>query len=220
MTLTLHYLVNSRAQRILWMLEELGLPYEVEVYPRDPKTNLAPEALKAVHPLGKSPVITDGSVVVAESGAIIEYLAQTHAPETMIPSDPEALRQYRYWMHYAEGSLMPLLVTSYIFRVAGGKVPVLARPVLMAVPKAMVKAYYGPTLKTHMDFVEGYLGERTWFAGEAISGADIQMSFPLETSAGRVEGDYPNIRAYVARVHARPAYQRALKAVGVDYAYA
>ena len=217
---TLHYLADSRAQRILWMLEEIGIPYAVESYERNPKTRLAPASLKAIHPLGKSPVLTDDGLTIAESAVIVEHLAQTYAAEDWIPAEAAALRQYRYWMHYSEGSLMPLLLLSYLFQMADKRVPFLLKPLLMFVPNAIVKAYVGPTLATHMDFVERHLGEHTYFAGDQISAADVMMIFPLEASQSRVEVEYPNVAADVARVHARPAYQRALTEAKMPYAYA
>jgi glutathione S-transferase len=214
----LHYLNDSRAQRVLWMLEEIAVPYEVQVWHRDPKTKLAPKAFAEVHPLGKFPVIQDGAQILAESGAVVDYLAERYGQD-LIPEDATARERYRFWLHYAEGSLMPPLLMAFVFDKVRQKAPLLLRPLAMIGPNAITKAYLGATLNTHMRFVEAHLAQHAWFAGEAFSAADIQMSFPLETSAGRVEGDYPHIVAFVRRIQERPAYQRALKAVDVPYAY-
>jgi glutathione S-transferase len=217
--ITLHYLEDSRAHRILWMLEEVGAPYEVEVYRRDPKTSLAPRELRALHPLGKSPVITDADgVVYAESGAIIEYLAEEYAPE-LYPSGGEARRESRYWLHYAEGSLMPFLVMQLVFGKARARIPRIARPLLMAVPSLITKAYLGPNVERHLAFVEGHLEGRSFFVGDALTVADIQMSFAAEAIAERAPGEYPNIEAYVRGIQAREAYARALDAVPLEYGY-
>jgi glutathione S-transferase len=211
-----HHLEKSRSQRVLWLLEELGIPYEVRRYPRDPVSSLAPPALQAVHPLGKSPVITDGDVTIAESGAIIEYLIERHGNGRLRPAagTPELLR-YRYWLHYAEGSLMPLLVMSLIFRRVE-QAPLLVRPIAKAIAGQVRRAYLGPNLRANQAFVEQALGEHTWFAGEELSGADIQMSFPLEALLARSADarELPRCRAFLDRVHARPAYQRAIETGG------
>jgi glutathione S-transferase len=217
--ITLHYLNDSRAHRILWMLEEIGAPYEVRVWHRDPKTMLAPVAFEEIHPLGKFPVIQDGPLTLAESGAIVDFLATRYATQ-LIPEDASAKEQYRYWLHYAEGSLMPPLLMAFVFSKVKEKAPRWVRPIAMAGPNAISKAYLQPTLTTHMRFVDGHLAENPWFAGDAFSAADIQMSFPLEASVERIAGEYPNIMAFVRRIQQRPAYQRALQAAGVPYAYA
>ena len=220
--ITLHHLENSRSQRIIWMLEELGVPYEIKRYERDKKTGLAPASLKAVHPLGKSPVITDGEITMSESGAIIDYLGRTYgqgkfAPE---PGAPTWL-DYNYWLHFAEGSLMPPLVMRLVFdAIKKKKMPFFVRPIRDKIVGETMKLFVGPLVKTHFDYVEQHLKQHDWFAGNDLSGADIQMSFPLEAAvAGGAGKGYPAITAYVKRIHARPAYQRALKAGG-DYAYA
>jgi glutathione S-transferase len=210
--IVVHHLNNSRSQRILWMLEELGLPYEVKRYEREP-TMQAPAALRAVHPLGKSPVIVDGDKVLAESGAIIEYLAATYGDGKFAPAfgTPEQLR-YTYFLHYAEGSLMPLLLLKLVFARMPERVPFVIRPVAKAIAGAAQKTLIGPQLDNHLAFLEGELAGRDWFAGAALSGADIQMSFPLEAAAARAGLDrrYPKLQSFLARIHARPAYQRAL----------
>ncbi|QBM16113.1 hypothetical protein MARI_01930 [Marinobacter sp. JH2] len=221
--ITVHHLNNSRSQRILWMLEELGVPYEIKRYERDAETMLAPESLKKVHPLGKSPVITDGDLVVAESGAIIEYLANTYGKDTMLPdSGGQAWLDYTYWLHYAEGSLMPPLVMRLVFeKVKTSPMPFFIKPVAKAISDKTNEIFIGPMIKTHLDFVEAHLAKNTWFLGDNLSAADIQMSFPLEASAARgiIGKNRPNITAWVARVHARPAYKSALEKGG-EYDYA
>lgn len=218
-----HHLNNSRSQRILWMLEELGLAYEIRRYERDPKTMLAPTTLKQIHPLGKSPVITDGDATVAESGAIITYLAETYGEESLMPArGTSAYRDYVYWLHYAEGSLMPPLLLRLVFeKVKANPMPFFARPIARQIVDKTNSIFIGPQIKTHLDYVEAHLSQHEWFAGDQLSGADFQMSFPLEASVARGLTDrrYPQIQAYVKRYQARPAYQRALEKGG-DYAYA
>jgi glutathione S-transferase len=220
--ITVHHLEDSRSQRVLWLLEELGLDYEIRRYERDPETMLGPESLKRVHPLGKSPVIEDDGRVVAESGAIIEYLVQRHGDGRLAPpaGTDEHLR-YTYWLHYAEGTLMPLFVMGLVFeRLSGPPMPLLLRPVGGLIGAGVRKSFIEPRLGENLAFIEDELGRSTWFAGEELSGADVQMSFPLEAAASRGGvDDYPRIRAFVERVHARPAYRRALERGG-PYSYA
>ncbi|NKF23691.1 glutathione S-transferase family protein [Solimonas marina] len=217
--ITVHHLNNSRSQRVLWLLEELGLPYEVKRYERDAKTMLAPAALKAVHPLGKSPVITDattdGTHTIAESGAIFEYILERYGNGRLQPQPgtPERLR-YSYWMHYAEGSLMPLLVMTLIFSRIVPSTPALFRPIARAIVNGVHKQFLGPNLKTQLDYVDQELAAHTWFAGEAFSAADIQMSFDCEAAMARGDAPRPHIGAFVEKIHARPAYQRALERGG------
>ncbi|MCB9752342.1 MAG: glutathione S-transferase [Myxococcales bacterium] len=216
--ITLHYLTDSRAHRILWMLEELGLEYEIEVHRRNAQ-NLAPDSLRAVHPLGKSPVLVDDGVTLAESGAIVEHLAETYAP-AMRPTEGEAAREHRYWLHFAEGSLQPALVMKHVFNLARARVPRLLRPVLTLVPRMIERAYLDATLDGLIRFVDDHLDGREFFVGDALSCADVMMIFPLEASASRHSGGASNIERYVRGVHARPAYQASLKRAGVPYAYA
>ncbi len=216
--IVLHHLNNSRSQRVLWLLEELGVPYEVKRYERDAKTMLAPEALRAVHPLGKSPVITDGAEVVAESGAIMEYLADTYGQGKLLPppGDP-ARRRHTYWLHYAEGSLMPPFLMSLIFaKVRSAPMPFFAKPIAHGIADKVMSSFVTPQVTLHLDFLEAELGKSTWFAGEAFSVADIQLSFPLEAAASRggLDASRPRLMAYLQRIHARPAYLRALEKGG------
>ncbi|MGE0357999.1 MAG: glutathione S-transferase [Burkholderiales bacterium] len=212
--ITVHHLNNSRSQRVLWLLEELGLDYRIERYRRDPATLAAPASLREVHPLGKSPVITDGSATIAESGAILEYLVEAHGDGRLAPArgTPERLR-YTYWMHYAEGSAMPPLLLKLVFdRVESGPMPFLARPVARAIARRVKEDFVMPQIARHLDFLEEELGRHAWFAGEAFSAADIQMSFPLEAAAARagLDGSRPRLADFLARIHARPAHARAL----------
>ena len=221
--IVVHHLNDSRSQRVLWLLEELGLPYEIKHHQRDAKTMLAPPELLAVHPLGKSPVITDAGVTLAETGAIVEYLLDQHGGGRLLPEPKtaEALR-YRYWLHFAEGSMMPPLLLSLIFdRIANGPMPFLIRPVARGISKTVMDLTVHPNLTRQLDFLEAELGRSTWFAGDALTGADIMMSFPLEAAAKRagLDASRPRLMAFLQRIHARPAYLQAL-ARGGSYAFA
>ncbi|MEE4296319.1 MAG: glutathione S-transferase [Wenzhouxiangella sp.] len=217
-----HHLEDSRSQRILWILEELGVDYRVKRYARDPKTALAPEALRKVHPLGKAPVITDQGQTYAESGVIIEYLARTYGDERWAPRpDDSAYWRFAYWMHYAEASMMPPLLLKLVFdKLRNGPVPFFVKPVLRKIADEVDKAFINQQIKTHFSYVDQYLADHEWFAGSDISAADIQMSFPLEAALARgtIDDAYPAIVAYVQRFQARDAYRKALKRGG-DYAY-
>ena len=214
--ITVHHLNNSRSQRVLWLLEELGVPYEIKRYQRDPQTMLAPPSLRAVHPLGKSPVITEGDLTLAESGAIIEHLAEREGRLVPTLGSPE-WKRYRYWMHYAEGSLMPPLLLKLVFdRLGKAKAPFFARPIVKAIAAKAKSTYIEPQINLHLDYLEGELGKSTWFAGEEFSAADIQMSFPIEGAAARggLDARRPKLTAFLERIHARPAYRRALERGG------
>jgi glutathione S-transferase len=215
--LTVHHLENSRSQRILWLLEELGLDYEVRRYERDPASSLAPPALKAIHPLGKSPVLADGDTVVAETGAIVEYVLDRYGEGRLQPSarTPERLR-YTYWMHAAEGTAMPLMVMTLIFGRVETAVPWFLKPIARAIVGQVRAAYLGPNTDALLAHMEAELGRSAWFAGDELSGADIMMSFPVEAAAARtpLAGAYPKLEAFLAAVHGRPAYRRALERGG------
>jgi glutathione S-transferase len=215
--ITVHHLNNSRSQRILWLLEELGCEYEIKKYQRDPKTLLAPAELRRVHPLGKSPVITDGVDTIAESGAIIEYLIDTYGNGRLRPADgtPER-RRYTYWLHYAKGSAMTPLLLKLIFqRMPRGPMPFPIRPVVKAVSRRAQETYIDPQLKAHAAYWENELGKSQWFAGDEFTAADIQMSFPLEGAAARTGGQMGDkTKAFLGRIHERPACQRALQRGG------
>jgi glutathione S-transferase len=217
--ITLHHLENSRSQRILWLLEELGLQYRVKRYSRDPATKLAPASLRKVHPLGKSPVITDGELTVAESGAIIEYLVGRYGTDSGLrPAEgsPQQLR-YSYWLHYAEGSAMPPLLLGLIFRkMPEAPMPFFVRPVVRGIAAKVQQSYIQPQLALHFDYMEAELGRFEWFAGPAFTAADIQMSFPVEAAGatGLLGDDRPRLQAFLERIVSRPAYQRALKKGG------
>lgn len=209
-----HHLENSRSQRVLWLLEELGAPYEVRRYARDRKTMLAPPELKAVHPLGKSPVISDDGEVIAETGAIIEHLVERHGQGRLAPPPGSAdRRRYRYWLHYAEGSLMPLLVMKLIFsKTATAPTPWLIRPIAKAIANGVGQWYLDPNLKLHLGVIERELAATGWFAGPELSAADVIMSFPLEAAVARggAASGHPNIQAFLARIQSRPAWTAAL----------
>jgi len=216
--ITVHHLHNSRSQRILWLLEELGAEYEVRRYERDAATMLAPASLRAVHPLGKSPVITDGDVTMAESGAIIEYLADRYGAGRLAPAPgaPERLR-YTYWLHYAEGSAMPPMLMSLVFnRLRTAPAPFFVRPVARGIADKVMTSFVSPQIKLHLDYMEGELGKSRWFAGDEFSAADVQMSFPLEAAASRggLDASRPRLTDFLARIHERPAYRRALEKGG------
>ena len=217
----LHHLNHSRSQRVLWMLEELGLDYELVRYERDPQTLEAPASLRQVHPLGKSPVLEDGDLVLAESAVIIEYLAEHYGPHLLPEAGTAARRQCSYWLHYAEGSLMPLLLMKLIFqKVKSGPMPFFAKPIAKGIAGKVTGSFIDPRVNQHLDFVEAELGDSPWLLGESMSAADFQMSFPLEAARSRGGlGSRPRLNAYVDRIHAHPSYQRALAKVG-DYAYA
>ena len=212
--ITVHHLENSRSQRVLWLLEELGLTYEVKRYARNPKTMLAPPELRAIHPLGKSPVITDGELTLAESGAILEYLVERYGAGRLAPASgtPQRLR-YTYWLHYAEGSAMPPLLLKLVFtQVPRAPKLGLLRPIVRRIAEGVKAAFVEPQIRLHLDYLEGELGKSTWFAGAEFSAADIQMSFPIEAAAagGSVGEGRARLRAYLQRIAARPAYRRAL----------
>ncbi len=213
-----HHLENSRSQRVLWLLEELGVGYDVKRYERDKTTSLAPPELKKVHPLGKSPVIEDDGRVIAETGAMIDYILDHHGSGRMRPAfgTPE-FEQYRYWLHYSEGSAFPpLLLKLILTRMASAKMPFFAKPIAKKIVQGALDGFVDPQLRLHFDFIEGQLGKSEWFAGPEFSGADIIMSFPLEAAASRgaVGKKAPNIEAFLKRIHARPAYQKALSRGG------
>lgn len=208
MTITVHHLENSRSQRVLWMLEELGLPYAVKRYERNKVTMLAPAELRRVHPLGKSPVIEDDGSVIAETGAIVEYLVERGNGRLGPPAHRDNARRWRFWLHYAEGSLMPPLLVKLVL----ARIPILG--------KAAQKKIQ-PMIDVHLDYIERELSQRPWFAGDDMTAADIMMSFPLEAARARagLDASRPATTAWFDRIHARPAYQAAL-AKGGPYAYA
>jgi glutathione S-transferase len=213
--IVVHHLQNSRSQRVLWLLEELGVPYEVKRYERDRATMLAPPELRAVHPLGKSPVLTDADSTLAESGAILEYLVERYGEGKLVPAagTPERLR-YTYWLHYAEGSAMPPLLLKLIFdRVESAPMPFFVRPVARGIAKKVKAQFVTPQLETHLSYVDAELARSRWFAGDAFTAADVQMSYPMEAArsrAGVTEATRPHIAAWLKTIHARPAYRRAL----------
>lgn len=216
--ITVHHLNNSRSQRILWLLEELGAEYEVIRYQRDSKTMLAPPELRKIHPLGKSPVITEGELTIAESGAIVEYLVDRHGDGKLKPAHRTAEQlRYTYWLHYAEGSGMPPLVMSLIFsRIPKQPMPFFVKPVAKGIAEKVSSNYIEPQLKAHRDYLESELKGRDWFAGNDFTAADIQMSFIVEafSARGGLDSGQPRLGDWLARIHSRPAYQRALERGG------
>lgn len=214
--LTVHHLNQSRSHRVIWALEELSLPYEIVRYQRE-KNMLAPESLKRVHPLGKSPVVEDNGLILAESGAILEYLQETYDPESALkPLDPAHKVQYRFWLHYAEGSLMPLLLMKLVFNSLGKPpVPFGMRTLGKALGQGVQKAYINRQLETHARFIESHLAQNSWFAGETLSMADIQMSFPIFALLARGSIDnLPHTEAWKTKVEKRPGWQRTLEQGG------
>ncbi len=213
--ITVHHLENSRSQRVLWLLEELGLAYEIVLYKRDPETLLAPPSLRAVHPLGKSPVIVDGDTTVAESGAIVEYLVEKYGRDSGLKphgGSPEQLR-YTYWLHYAEGSAMTPLFLGLVFaRLPKAPMPFFIKPIVRGLSDKVRSNYIAPQIKLHLDYMEAELGKFAWFAGDAFSAADIQISYPIEAASlrGGLDASRPKLWNWLQRIHARPAYQRAL----------
>ena len=220
--ITVHHLENSRSQRVLWLLEELEIPYEVKRYQRDPKTMLAPASLRAVHPLGKSPVITDGGRTIAETGAIVEYIISHYGNGRLVPpaGSDEQLR-YTYWLHFAEGSAMPPLVMTLLFNEMPKRAPFFIRPVAKAIGDTVKKSYLGPMITSQLALMEQEVAKGGWFAGSAFTAADVMMSFPAEAAAARagLDDSYPNLKAWLATIQGRSAYKAAL-VKGGPYAYA
>ncbi len=218
--LTVHHLENSRSQRILWLLEELGADYEIKHYKRSKTTNLAPAELKDIHPLGKSPVITHGDHVIAETGAIVEYILETIGGGRFMPAEEVDKLRYKFWLHYAEGSAMPPLLIKLVLDSMETKAPALIRPIVKAATGKVKQNFLNPQLNTHLSFINDELMDVEWFVGGELSGADFMMSFPLEAAANRAgASDYPAIKAFLARIHDRPAYKTALEKGG-PYAFA
>ena len=220
--LTVHHLNNSRSQRVLWLLEELGVPYEIKPYQRDAKTMLAPPELRAIHPLGKSPVVTQGELTLAETGAIVEWIVDHHGQGRLAPPPGSAERvRWSYWLHYAEGSAMPPLLLKLVFGRLPAGAPALLRPVVNMIAARAQASFIDPNLKAHFDYWESELGKSEWFAGPEFSAADVMMSFPVEAAADRggALAGRPRLAAFLEKIHARPAYQRALERGG-PYAYA
>ncbi|CAN5323121.1 glutathione S-transferase [soil metagenome] len=217
-----HHLNNSRSQRLLWLLEELGAPYEIKKYERNTETMLAPPELRAIHPLGKSPVIEDDGVVVAETGAIIEDILSKYPGNALTPAaGTEAARRLTYWLHYAEGSAMTPLLLKLVFGALPKRAPGLIRPIVNAVSAKAQSGFIDPQIVTHTAYWESELTRAPWFAGDRFSAADIMMSFPVEAAAARSPygADKPKLKSWLQTIHARPAYQRALERGG-PYAYA
>jgi glutathione S-transferase len=216
--IVVHHLNNSRSQRILWLLEELGLDYEIKKYQRDPKTMLAPPELKAVHPLGKSPVISDDDNVVAESGAIVTYLVERYGQGKLAPTAGTADKlRYNHILHYAEGTAMPPLLMKLVFdRMETERMPFFVKPIARGIAAKVKKMFIMPNIENNLAFLEGELNKSAWFAGSEFTAADVQISFVLEAAAmrGGLDARYPKLLAWLEGIHARPAYQRALERGG------
>lgn len=219
---TVHHLENSRSQRVLWLLEELGIDYDIKHYQRDKKTGLAPKALFDVHPLGKSPVIVNDELIIAESGLIIEYLIDTYGHGQLMPArgTPEHL-QYRYWLHYSEGTFMNLMIITLVLnRIESAPQPFFIKPITRAIARKAKDGYSGPNIKLNLQYLEAVLQTSKWFCGSRMSGADIMMSFPIEAAAVRTDltENYPALAEFHKRIKLLPAYQRAIERGG-PYAY-
>lgn len=214
--ITVHHLEQSRSQRIIWLLEELGLSYDIAHYQRDRNTLLAPPSLKNLHPLGKAPVVEDNGTVYAESGAIFDHLLEAYPEHNLIPNDANGKRQFRYWMHYAEGSLMPLLVMTLVFqRIPKSPMPFFARPIAKKITGKVIGQYIQPQLDTHLAMINQHLADNTWLCGEFFSAADIQMSFPLLAAKARTTlADYPHVVRYITQLEAHPGYQKTIEIIG------
>ena len=220
--IVVHHLNNSRSQRVLWLLEELGVPYDIKHYQRDAKTMLAPPELSAIHPLGKSPVLTDGNLTLAESGAIVEYLVEMYGnAESCATLSPEHgttdYLRYRYWLHYAEGSMMPPLLLKLVFdKIEKSPMPFFVKPIAKAISGKAKSSFIMPRINMHLDYLEAELGKSAWFVGDEFTAADVQLSFPIEAAAARggLDSSRPRLMDYLQRIHARPAYQRAVERGG------
>lgn len=213
--ITVHHLNNSRSHRILWLLEELDLPYEIKLYYRD-KNLQAPPELKAIHPLGKAPILEDGNKLLVESGAIIEYIVNKYGQGKLKPSDEDSSLRYTFWLHYAEGSLMsPLLLTLVFHKIETFPMPFFAKPIVRGMVTTIRKILIGPELKKNFDYIESELAKSEWFAGNSFSAADIQMSFPVECGESVEQlKDRPKLKSFLSKIHARPAYKKALERGG------
>lgn len=216
--ITVHHLENSRSHRVIWLLEELQLDYQIKHYARDKTTNLAPAELLQIHPLGKAPVITDDNLTLAETGAIIDYLAGQYGDGKLRPAEGTPARlQYNYWLHYAEGTFMPYMVFSLIMhRIETAPVPFFVKPVAKGIVKKVRSSYLSPNIKRNLDFMESHLSENTWFCGDTLSAADIQMSFALQAAQTRTDlaANYPALQKYVDSIEQMPSYQRAIEKGG------
>jgi len=216
--LVVHHLNNSRSQRVLWLLEELGVPYEIVPHTRHPKTDFAPPEVRKLHPLGKLPIVVDGDLVIAESGAVMEYLVETYGQGRMIPPPGSAERlRYRYWMHYAEGSgMQPLLLKVIFDRIEAAKLPFYLKPMVRALSRGVKASFVEPQLKLHLDFLEAELARSEWFAGDELTAADLQMSFVVQAAAayGGLDETRPRLMAFQQKIEARPAWARSVERGG------
>ncbi len=213
--ITVHHLENSRSQRILWLLEELNLPYELKTYLRDKETLLAPESLKAVHPLGKSPVITDDSLVIAESGMIIDYLVTKYGKGKLKPTREDELLRYQYWLHYAEGSaITPFLIGLVFQKIETAPMPFFVKPIAKKIAETVRKTWINKQIKLHLDYMENEVAQTGWFVGNDFSAADVMLSYPLEAASETGSLKHPHLENFLNKVKQRPAYLKALKRGG------
>lgn len=215
MSLTLHHLEFSRSRRIMWLFEELELEYEVKHYSRNPKTFRAPPELRKIHPLGKVPIVTDGEKVLVETGAMFEQLLETYANGRLQPeAGTEAAWQYKYFMHYAEASLMPpLLIRLIMSKVRSAKMPFFIKPIARGIVDKVESGFTAGELRLHTSYLDGILSEQPWFTGQDFTAADIMMSYPVEALVARgqqPDGTTTHLRDWVKRIRARPGYQRAM----------
>lgn len=214
MSITVHHLETSRSFRILWLLEELGLEYDIRHWKRDPRTIRAPREMMEVHPLGRAPIVEVDGHALAESGAIIEYFVEREG--ALRPADAAALIDYRFFLHYAEGSVMPPLLVKLITTRMRTGVPFFLRPLTGAVASKIDATYTNREIKRHFAFIEQTLSSREFFAGEALSGADVQMVYAVQAGLSRGGDRYPSAAAWLARMRERPAFVRALERSGSD----
>ncbi|MAP95449.1 MAG: glutathione S-transferase [Ponticaulis sp.] len=215
--ITVHHLENSRSLRILWLLEELGADYVIKTYPRDPATNLAPKDYQALHPLGKAPVVSDGDTMLAETGAILEHFFDKFADTPLRPAPGTPARTpYQYWMHASEGSLMSLLILGLFLTRMETAPPFPIKQIVKMATSKVRELYHTPSLTKMYAYMNDVLEENDWFAGDALTGADIMMSYPVEAAIGRAGLDdrYPHVLAWMERVKAVPSYQRAVQKGG------
>ena len=216
--IVVHHLNNSRSQRVLWLLEEMGLKYEIKRYERDKTTMLAPPELRKIHPLGKSPVVTDGDLTLAESGAIVEYLVERYGDGCLAPArELPAYLRYRFWLHYAEGSLMPPMLLKLVFdKIESTPMPFFVKPIANAISGKAKSSFIMPQINIHLDYLEAELLKSEWFVSNEFTAADVQMSFPIEAAAARggLSSNRPKLTNYLQRIHGRPAYQRAVERGG------
>jgi len=216
--ITLHHLEKSQSIRILWLLEELGVPYDVKLYDRDPQTRLAPAEYKAISPLGTAPVITDGAITMAETNAIVDYILDRYDGARLRPAMNTVEREpYLFWFHASQGSFQPLLTNLFVMKAMTMRAPFLMRPVAKTLVGGLEKAFFGPRLKAMLTEIEKALGQSTWFAGDRLTAADIVMGYSMELAAARAgmdETNFPNAHRFLNQMREMPSYKRAMEKDG------